>query len=197
MAARPARLRMVVALVLLVAGVAGLVAGSGALGRRVARSVLLADTVVDWFTGPNRALSLAAVVTLALLALVVGVRLLVTGLRRSAGHDLVELRLPPARPWDALSGRTVVRAPALARTLERDLARIAGVQRALVGLHGRPDEPELRTQVDMLDTADVAAVRAGVAESLDRLATTMGMSPRGTEVTLRVVGTDRAARRRL
>ena len=87
---------------------------------------------------------------------------------------------------DRPGGRTVVRSPALAHSIEDDLERVGGVQRALVGLFGSPRQPELRAQLDVSGTADLRRVRERVTAALERLAATT-VPPRSATVTFRVV----------
>jgi hypothetical protein len=88
---------------------------------------------------------------------------------------------------DRPGGRTGVRSPALAHSIEDDLERVGGVQRALVGLFGSPHQPELRAELDVSGTADLRRVRERVTAALERLAATTTVSPRSATVTFRVV----------
>jgi hypothetical protein len=62
-----------------------------------------------------------------------------------------------------------------------------GVQRAVVGLFGNPERPELRTQLDVDSSADLEPLRDGVTATIERLATTTGIPPRMADVTIRLV----------
>ena len=173
-----------IALLLLAAGVAGSLISFDRLPRVDADTPLLPDAAVarwrqaeDW--------RLAALAALGLLLALYGWRILAAQLRRGGGRTAMgDLELAAT---NSNGGRTVVRSPALAHSIEDDLERVGGVQRALVGLFGSPHQPELRAQLDVSGTADLRRVRERVTAALERLAATTTVPPRSATVTFRVV----------
>jgi hypothetical protein len=61
----------------------------------------------------------------------------------------------------------------------------------VVGLFGSPEQPELRTRLDVDGNADLEPLRSGVTATIDRLATTTGIPPRIADVTIRLVERER------
>ena len=177
-----------IALLLVAAGVAGSLISFDRLPRVDADTPLLPDAAVarwrqaeDW--------RLAALAALGLLLALYGWRILATQLRRGGGRTAMgDLELAATNSiGDRAGGRTVVRAPALAHSIEDDLERVSGVQRALVGLFGSPHRPELRASLDVSGTADLRRVRERVTAALERLAATTTVPPRSATVTFRIV----------
>ena len=177
-----------IALLLLAAGVAGGLISFDRLPQIDADTPLLPDAAVarwrqaeDW--------RLAALAALGLLLALYGWRILAAQLRRGGGRTAMgDLELPATNNnGDRPGGRTVVRSPALAHSIEDDLERVGGVQRALVGLFGSPHQPELRAELDVSGNADLRRVRERVTAALERLAATTTVPPRSATVTFRVV----------
>ncbi len=177
-----------IALLLVAAGVAGSLISFDRLPQVGAETRLLPDAAVarwrqaeDW--------RLAALAALALLLALYGWRILAAQLRRGGGRTTMgDLELAAANSnGDRPGGRTVVRSPALAHSIEDDLERVGGVQRALVGLFGSPHQPELRAELDVSGTADLRRVRERVTAALERLAATTTVPPRSATVTFRIV----------
>jgi hypothetical protein len=180
-----------IALLLVAAGVAGSLISFDRLPQVSADTPLLPDAAVarwrqaeDW--------RLAALAALGLLLALYGWRILAAQLRRGGGRTAMgDLELAATNSnGDRPGGRTVVRSPALAHSIEDDLERVGGIQRALVGLFGSPRQPELRAELDVSGTADLRRVRERVTAALERLATTTTIPPRSTTVTFRVVEGD-------
>ena len=177
-----------IALLLLAAGVAGSLISFDRVLPVSADTPLVPDTaVVRWRQAADW--RLAALVALGLLLAMYGWRVLTAQLRRGGGRATMgDLELTtPSNNGDRPGGRTVVRAPALAHSIEDDLERVGGVQRALVGLFGSPHQPELRAELDVSGTADLRRVRERVSAALERLAATTTVAPRSATVTFRVV----------
>ena len=177
-----------IALLLVAAGVAGSLISFDRLLQVGADTPLLPDaTVARWRQAEDW--RLAALAALGLLLALYGWRILAAQLRRGGGRttmgDLEFDRL--SSNGDPAGGRTVVRSPALAHSIEDDLERVGGVQRALVGLFGSPHQPELRAELDVSGTADLRRVRERVTAALERLAATTTVPPRSATVTFRVV----------
>jgi hypothetical protein len=176
-------------LLLLGAGVAGLLAGAGVFGAPAAGSAVLPDWLVarwDRYHPWN----LVVVGVAALLLAWYGWRLVRAQLLRGGGRaemgDLEYLAAAPAQQ-DADRGRTTVRAAAISHGTEAALERVRGVERALVGLFGSPDAPELRARLDVDANADLTRLRRNVSAVLERLAATTGLPPRSADITLRLV----------
>jgi membrane protein implicated in regulation of membrane protease activity len=176
-------------LLLLAAGVAGLLAGARVFGAPAADSAVLPDWLVarwDRYTPWN----LVAVGLAALLLAWYGWRLVRAQLRRGGGRSEMgdlEYRAAEAGRQDANRGRTTVRAAAISHSTEKALERVRGVERALVGLFGSPDEPELRARLDVDANADLTQLRRNVSAVLEHLAATTGIPPRSADITLRLV----------
>jgi hypothetical protein len=174
---------------LLAVGAAGLLAGGGVFGHTAKRKPLLSEWVVerwhDWYPW-----DLVVAGVLGLLLAWYGWRLLRTELRSGDGRPAMggyEYR--PGGRWrpQSSSGRTMVRSGAVRKATRAALQRVMGVQRAVVGLFGNPERPELRTQLDVDSSADLEPLRDGVTATIERLATTTGIPPRMADVTIRLV----------
>jgi hypothetical protein len=177
-----------IALLLLAVGVAGSLISFDRLPQVGADTPLLPDaTVARWRQAEDW--RLAALAALGLLLALYGWRILAAQLRRGGGRTAMgDLELAATNSnGDRPGGRTVVRSPALAHSIEDDLERVGGVQRALVGLFGSPHQPELRAELDVSGTADLRRVRERVTAALERLAATTTVPPRSATVTFRVV----------
>jgi hypothetical protein len=189
MADRRNRLRWaLIALLLLAVGVAGSLISFDRLPQVGADTPLLPDTAVQrWRQAEDW--RLAALAALGFLLAVYGWRILAVQLRRGGGRTTMgDLEFDrPSSNGDRPGGRTVVRGPALAHSIEDDLERVSGIQRALVGLFGSPHQPELRASLDVSSAADLRRVRERVAAALERLAATTTVPPRTATVTFRVV----------
>jgi hypothetical protein len=173
-------------LVLLTAGIAGLLAGSGVLGAGAADGPVLPA----WLAG---AVARAPRVPVCLLAGLAALLLMLSGWVLLARRG-TRAATPPAPAFGDLdltrppAGRTVVRGPAVVGGLERDLARIDGVTAAMVGLSGDRDRPRLRAELAVEPGTEVAKVRADVHTALDRLTATTGLEPVAAEITFRPEG---------
>jgi membrane protein implicated in regulation of membrane protease activity len=176
-------------LLLLAAGVAGLLAGADVFGAPAADSPVLPDWLVARWDRYNP-WNLVAVAIAALLLAWYGWRLVRAQLRRGGGRaEMGDLEYQAAEPGrqDTDRGRTTVRAAAISHSTETALERVRGVERALVGLFGSPDAPELRARLDVNANADLTQLRRNVSAALERLAATTGMPPRSADITLRLV----------
>jgi hypothetical protein len=176
-------------LLLLAAGVAGLLVGARVFEAPAAGSPVLADWLVarwDRYDPWN----LVVVGVVALLLAWYGWRIVRAQFRRGGGRaQMGDLEYRAAEPGrqDAGRGRTTVRAAAISHGTEAALERVRGVERAIVGLFGSPYAPELRARLDVDADADLTQLRRNVSAVLERLATTTGMPPRSADITLRLV----------
>jgi hypothetical protein len=170
-------------LVLLAAGVAGLLAGSGVLGEGAADGPVLPARLAGAVAAAPRVPVLLLAGLGALLLVLSGWVLLARRGTRAAPPPApafgdLDLTRPPA-------GRTMVKGPAVVGGLERDLARIDGVTGAKVRLS---DGPRLRAELAVEPGVEVAKVRADVHTALDRLTATTGLEPVAAEITFRPEG---------
>jgi len=172
----------VIGLVLLAAGVAGVLANRGWLPGADRDAPLLWPALLDWW----RDIDPWGLVLTGLLGLVVallGLILLLSELRRRGARALGELRFAQTQP-----GHTRIRGPVVGHGLERDLARDPGIRAAAVVVTGAAPAPELWIQLDLERQADLTAVRAYVDAALARFSRTYSLQPRKLDVTARVVG---------
>ena len=172
-----------IALMLLGTGIGGLLAGTGIIGPQV---VLVPAQVAAEVQSPSRA-TLVGLGVGGLVVLLLGLLLLRAAVPVRRTRRLASLRL--ARPSSAAGGPgdvTIVRGAALQHGVERDLERIAGVERAQVLLEGSAEQLLLRVGLDVDVYADLSRIRARVQGALQRLATTAGSPPAAVEVVVRV-----------
>jgi hypothetical protein len=183
----------VISFVMFSAAVAGLLVGAGAFGSAAATTPVLPDPLVNaWEQGGVWALVGVAVLGLFLAWL--GWRLLRAELRQGGQVAIQDLKLAARGDGQQrTAGWTVVRGPALAHSIEADLRRIRGVERAHVGLFGSPHQPELRAQL-AVSSGDLEDIRTQVARCLERFTATTGTSPRTVDITFRLVQKSTAPR---
>lgn len=172
----------VIGLVLLAAGVVGVLVSQGWLPDVDPDAALLWPGLLDWWRDTDP-WGLVLVGLLGLVVALLGLILLLSELRRRGAPALGELTFAPAQP-----GRTRVRGPVVGHGLERDLVRDPGIRAAAVALTGAAPAPELWIQLDLEQQADLPAVRAHVDAALERFTRTYGLRPRRLDVTARVVG---------
>ncbi|MEV1294143.1 alkaline shock response membrane anchor protein AmaP [Pseudonocardia sp. NPDC049635] len=191
----PARLNrsllLLIGLVLLVAGAAGLAFGSGALRSLLPGldpSVPLLPGALDppawvpWVT-------LAAAVVVGLLAL----RWLLAQARRRP--RTTRWGLPAAQVAGRDAGSTRLHSDHAAAALAADVESYDGVQRAAAVLTGDRTRPEVYLDVTAETGADLAALRGLIDDhALPRLRSALGADGARTELVLRLVEAKRAAR---
>ena len=182
----------VIALLLLAAGTVGALIAFDLVSGVDGRTPLLPDAAAHGWRRA-RGWRLPALAAVGLLLALYGWRVLLAQLRRGGGRygigdlDLTTPLDTPGGEPSGKTGRTVVKGAALSHALEADLQRLSGVDRALVGLFGSPQSPDLRAQVDVVGAANLGHVRRQVERALERLASTSGAPPRSATVTFRVV----------
>lgn len=175
----------IIALLLLAAGVAGLLTANGVFGDGLRTTPILPDSVNDAVGKVARGLALGVTAVVGLLLALLGWRLVRPQFLRGGGrHDVSDL---PVHDGSGGRGRTVVRGTALAKAVERDMSRLHGVDKALVGLYRERGTAELRTSLDVPAGVAVAGVRREFGRALDRFHATTGIQPADIDVTLRVV----------
>ncbi|MBX6748527.1 MAG: hypothetical protein IRY85_02460 [Micromonosporaceae bacterium] len=178
----------VIGLVLLVAGVFGLLVGYGVLSFVDRQQVVLPSSVID-FWNRNEAWLLALTILAGLVVAVLGVRLIRAQLRRRGGAPMADLYLPsPPEPTEApqAEGGTEVASRALHRALQRDLESDRQIRDATVRLTGPADHPRLRVRLAVTADADVAALADHVDRAMHRFTTTSGLQPDLSEVVVRI-----------
>lgn len=147
-----------IGLLLLAAGVVGLVLSLGGFGADQAGAALLPDQVRDvadrtpWFWW--------AVAAACLLVALLGLRWLMVQLRtEGVGRlDLTE---------DDREGLTIVHSSAVCDAAEEEIENVRGVTRAAVHLRGR-DSHRADITVELADYADIAEIRSHLEESTVR-----------------------------
>lgn len=178
----------VIGFVLLAAGVAGLLAGYGALPFVDRQQVLLSPELIDAWNR-YRAWSLALTIVAGLLAAVLGLLLLRAQFRRRGGPPMADLYLLPSpEPTEEPQpeGGTGVASRALHRALQRDLESDQQIRDAAVRLTGPPDHPRLRVRLAVTADADVARLAGHVDRVMHRFTTTSGVQPDVSEVVVRI-----------
>jgi hypothetical protein len=179
----------IIGFVLLVAGVTGLLAGSGRLSFVDREQVVLSpEMIAAW--NRNEARSLALTIVGGLLVALLGLLLLRAQFRRRGGAPMADLHLPPsAEPAEGPQpdrGDTEVASRALHRALQRDLESNQQIRDAAVRLTGPPDRPRLLVRLAVTPDADVARLADHVDRVMDRFTTTSGVRPDLSEVVVRI-----------
>jgi hypothetical protein len=170
-----------IGLLCLAAGVAGLVAGLGYLGAELQRTGLpglMASRLQ--LPGPR---TLLAGVLGGLVLLILGLLLLRAALRLPRAPSPPDVRL---RSQSEDRGAIRLRSGALRRALERDLERLPGVEAASVVLTDFQTTDELQIRLDLDGYSQLPDIRERLDRALKRLTTTVGSSPSGVEVLVRL-----------
>jgi hypothetical protein len=139
-------------LLLLAAGVAGILAGTDILGHQVGNRSLIANPV-GHYIGDNSAwfwpIAALAAAVLALLAL----RWLVAVLRPDARPGDIHIAAAPT------TGRTTLDSGALRDALTAEIETYRGVDNARIRVLGTPDAPRLAVTVRVTNDSDLVALR--------------------------------------
>jgi len=166
----------VLALLLIAIGVVGLLAATGVLTvsdpSTLYSSLTQTTVTVTWWWIAAIALG----VVLALLGLVLALR----QLTRPGGPPLETIVVDQAQ-----RGRTTVKARAVARAVEQDLARLPGVVGSRVQLLPNGTPVRLRAALDLRSDADVNEVRSRATQPLERATDSLGFDRVPTELWLR------------
>ncbi|CAN5150575.1 hypothetical protein BH20ACT9_BH20ACT9_16370 [soil metagenome] len=168
-------------LLLLAAGVVGLLAGAG-LAPLLEPSQIYAELLSGFQARADLwwPVSVAAAVVVALLGLVWALRQLVV---RRTGGSVGDLVVGSADD----RGRTSVPATSLASVAAMDLRRVPGVLDSTARLVNDPHRPDLRARLDVRPDADLSEVRRGADEVAGRLETVLGVDRLPTHVLVRPV----------
>ncbi|MDP8978248.1 MAG: alkaline shock response membrane anchor protein AmaP [Actinomycetota bacterium] len=177
-------------LVLIAAGVIGLLAGAGLVPLLEPAEIY--EELVSGFQ--ERAylwwpVSVAAAVVIALLGLMWALRQLIV---RRPGGSLGDVVVSADD-----RGRTSVSAKSLASAAAADLRRVPGVVDSTVRLVNDPHRPDLRARLDVRPDADLDKVRRGADEVAERLEAVLGVDTLTSHVLLRPVPQDRSGVGRL
>jgi hypothetical protein len=178
----------IIGLVLLAAGVVGLLAGYGALPFVDRQQVLLPPELIDVWNR-YRPWSLALTIVAGLLVAVLGLLLLRAQFRRRGGPPMADLYLLPSpEPTEAPQpeGGTGVASRALHRALQRDLESDQQIRDAAVRLTGPPHHPRLLVRLAVTADADVGRLAGHVDRVMHRFTTTSGVQPDVSEVVVRI-----------
>jgi hypothetical protein len=182
----------VIGLVLLAAGVLGVLASQGWLaGVDPDQPVLTAATIQRWNSWGNW--TLVATTALAVVLAVLGVLLIIRQLQRGVGvrlRDMLVRERPSATAGAAAqqpppgSGKTRVASNALHHALTNDLETDRHVRRAAVRITGQPPHPHLHVRLATTADADVAGLADAFDRAVARFSMTTGLRPEVTEVTV-------------
>ncbi len=180
---------LVIALVLLGAGAAGLLAGTGVLGPDLQAASPLPAVVPAQLEQPAQT-ALLIIGVGGLCCVFLGVFLIKAALSiPQARTSVPSLRL--ARGAD--QPVTIVRGSALQQGLQRDLERVPGVTRARTSLADLSHQPRIAIRLDLTGRTDLRPIQDGVRAALQRLVTTTGIAPTAVEVTFRLHAETRRA----
>ncbi|GAA4440474.1 hypothetical protein [Phytohabitans houttuyneae] len=178
----------IIGVLLLAAGVAGILAYYNRFFGVTLPSAVLWPAFVDWWRdidpwGP------IIVIAAGLLVAWLGLLLLRAELRTTGQRPLPDLHTDEPLGTDAddaVGGRTTVRADALVRALRSDLARQHGIHAAKVKIGGTPTVPRLAVRLDLPADTQMTRVRETVDAAVTRFTTTSGLQLTSTEVTSRI-----------
>jgi hypothetical protein len=181
----------VIGILLLVAGVVGLLAGNGALSFVDRQQALLTPEMIDAW---NRNRTLATTITIAagLLLTLLGGLLLRAQRSQRAGTPMRDLHFGPhpeptgTEPPQFERGGTDVASRALHRALRRDFESDRQVRDATVRLTGPTAHPQLQVRLAVTADADIARLAGHVDRVVHRFRTTSGVQPDLSEVVLRI-----------
>lgn len=178
-----------IGLLLLIGGGLSVCLGAGVFGTARSDREVFDSTVIRWWNEGGW-MSFAVVVAIGVVAVVIGLMLALSQLRRNDGrHRTPNVVLPST---DGAKGETTLRSPALSHTVETDLEGIPDVQGAMVGLFGDYPRIQLRAVLDVGDHANMEDLPKRVGEVLGRIQTTTGIRPDPVQITVRFKASDRA-----
>ena len=178
----------IIGVLLLAAGVAGVLLSQGWLSNVDRQQPLLTTRMIDWWNAHS---SLAAGLTIAggLLAAVLGFLLVRAQMRGRGGAPMRDLAFGTHETTASEgldTGRTKVSSSALHHALERDLITDRNVRRAAVRLSGPSNHPELLVRLAVTPDADIARVAGHLEGAVQRFSTTSGVTPDLANVLVRI-----------
>ena len=179
---------IIIGVLLVAAGVAGVLAQVGALPG-VNRNGAVIPTSMDarWRSWDGWAT--AAVIIAGLVVAVLGLLLLRAQFLRRGGAPMPDLTTTTSDASTHEVGRTRVTTSTLNHALTRDLLGNRSVRRAAVRLTG--EKPDLRVQLAVTPDADIGELRHHVDDAVGRFSTTSGLHPNVAEVVVRMSGAQR------
>ncbi|GIH03100.1 hypothetical protein Rhe02_11670 [Rhizocola hellebori] len=145
-------LLLLLGLLLTAAGVAGLLAGSGAFGSALADRTL-ADSALSRYFGDNGRWLWPVAAAVAVIVLLLVLRWLFAVLFSTDRVRVLALHT------DRATDRTTLAAPAVARAVRGEIEGYHSVRAARVWLIGDPEEPRMAVTVDVDGDADLGALR--------------------------------------
>jgi hypothetical protein len=138
-------------LLLLAAGVAGVLAGTDIFGRAVNRRHLLANPVAG-FVGDNSVWFWPAVALVGAIIALLGLRWLIAVLTPAPRTGTIVI------PGDRSTGRTTLESGALSDALTSEVGTYRGVHSARAWVDGTPTDPRLNLAVGIDENADLVAL---------------------------------------
>lgn len=180
----------VIGVLLLAAGVLGVLASEGALPAADRQQALLTPEMINFW---NRNEGLATTLTLVggLLLALLGMLLLRGQLRWPGGTPMGDLHLGQPEPdgdepAPIERGDTEVASRALRRALQSDLESDRQVRNASVRLTGPTWHPQLSVRLAVTADADIGLLADHVDRVVHRFATTSGVQPDLSDVVVRI-----------
>jgi hypothetical protein len=180
----------IVGLILLAAGVLGVLAYRGWLGVGRNQSILTTDEAQPWRSWPGWVVAL--VIVGGLLVAVLGLAILRAVLRVRRGTPMADVALREPMPPPDLTvqpppaGATVISTSALKHSLTKDLERGRQVRDAAVAIVGPHERPRLVMRLSVTQDVEMAPLADHVDRAVARFARTSGLAPEVAEVTVKV-----------
>ena len=179
----------VIGVLVLAAGVLGLLAGFGVLSSVDKSRTVLTQGMANTWNG-NRSLSLAITIVVGVVLVLLGILLLRSMLRRPGGASMDDLHIQQPETGEPAPaqrhGSTDVASRALRQAFEEDLEGDQQVRRAAVRLTGPTDHPQLLVRLAVTQDADIARLAGHLDEAVDRFTITSGVRPELSDVVVRL-----------
>ncbi len=183
-------LAILIGLLLLAAGGAGLALGFGALGSSYAQMAPEPPAIEQLALCPSQN-GLIGLALAGLLALLVGLVLLRAELRVPGQPRMADLHYSLSSAELRVGhGRTVVRAGGLEHGIRESLQSLPAVVRAHAQLAGNSGRPNLLIDLDMEAHTQLSTLKSEMAQAIERFRLTSGKKP-STEVQIRLVNARR------
>ncbi len=183
-------LAILIGLLLLAAGGAGLALGFGALGSSYAQMAPVPPAIEQLALGPSQK-GLIGLALAGLLALILGLVLLRAELRVPGQPRMADLHYSQSSAESGFGhGRTVVRAGGLEHGIRESLQSLPAVVRAHAQLAGNSARPNLLIDLEMDAQTQLSSLKSEVAQAIERFRLTSGKQP-STEVQIRLVNARR------
>jgi hypothetical protein len=164
---------IVIGVILIAAGVLGVLAFQGRIGPIARTDALLPGDLTERATSGSAWIPWL-VIAAGVVAAVLGALLLRAQVRRPPAAWRA---LATASPSTGTAGHTVAGAGVVSRALQRDLEADPRIAHARVGLTGSREHPDVDVTVDLAREADLGDVARYVRTAVDRLGRTVGADP--------------------